>query len=1342
MSALVPIGLANAVCAGVLALVAVLVGRFCRRPAVLHGLWLLVLLKLVTPPLWPVTVAHLPQEPAAPAEMAPAAMEHVIVTLPSSDPAEPILWTSEAEGAAPLVPLRVKPARAGLPQRKKASAPPALDPSDIEYTLVKPASAPAAIPSAKGIEPQSRSLQGCVSLLGVVWLAGVAVWLAWGSTYIVRFQRLLRYARPADADVQEQARCLARHMGLRRCPEIGLLPGPLPPLVWAAVGRVRIFFPTKLLERLDPAERGSLLAHELAHVRRRDHWVRWLELVVSALYWWYPVVWLARRRLHVHEEECCDAWVVGEVPARTYAAAILNTLDFLAEDRWPLPAMASGLAGIELLKRRLRLIMDGGAPKQLSRSGRGILILAGLLLLALRPNLAQTETKPAGDTEAKKQPAAKTETQGEAESFLPNPTSLQGRILPVDSVAFSPDGKLLAMAAGRGVNSGAGELRLWDINKDRLAVTVPLPHVVRSVAFSPDGKILATGEFDGTVKLRDPATGAMRAALEGHTIGVNAVAFAPDGRMLAAAGLDKVVTVWDVDTRKQRLRLQGHTDMVLCVAFSPDGKTLASASKDRSAILWDAGTGKVRTTLAGHANAVECVTFSPDGKTIATSSWDGRVKLWDAATGQEQKTLPGPGGSVMCVKYSPDGKTLAASGGNGQVKLWDAVTLEERTLLDNQTSTVWGLAISPDSKRLAAGNNEGTVKLWDVTEGKELATVRPVRERRFEPQPVLALASSPDGKSVAIAGENGSVQMCELATGIQRHVLKGHADVVTCLAYSPDGKLLASGSPDQKIKLWDAATGQEIRTLEGHSSWVYALAFTPDGKTLASGSYDKTIRLWDPLTGKLLRILKGHKASIRALAFSPDGQTLASGSSDRAIKLWPMSGDGEPVTLKGHEGAIRTLAFSPDGKTLASGGDDQVIKLWDVAGKSERATLKGHNAEVMTLAFSPAGKTLASGGADNAILLWDAATGSQRSRLNGHSNAVTGLRFADGRRLVSSSLDNTVKIWRAALAPIRLLRGHTGPVISLVISRDGRRLLSGSGWPEGDKTVRLWDLKTGKELRVFRAGEQPHQIEAVAFSPDGKQAVSAGVGGVVILWDVETGAERRRFHGHAGIVSGLDFAPDGRHVLSAGEDKSIRLWDVKTGRQVRKFEGHTEWVRSVRLAGDGRRFLSGGRDGMMRLWDIEKDKPLRSFQAGPKGWTECVAWMPDNRRAVCGAGGSVLQLWDVERGELLRTFQGHVYGVTGVDVSPDGHRILSCGYDFSVRLWDADTGQQRKLFPHNYFTRAVKFSLDGRQAFTAGGGRSAGDGKYVAGGTDFPIRVWSLADEPPARTMKKAAARK
>src|SRR5262249_57436236 len=127
--------------------------------------------------------------------------------------------------------------------------------------------------------------------------------------------------------------------------------------------------------------------HELAHWRRRDHWVRWLELAALTLYWWCPLVWWAKEQLQQSEEECCDAWVVAALPgaARDYALALVETVDFLSGARAVLPPAASGLGHVHLLRRRVTMILRGRTPRALTGTGLFAVLSLGLVLLPLAP---------------------------------------------------------------------------------------------------------------------------------------------------------------------------------------------------------------------------------------------------------------------------------------------------------------------------------------------------------------------------------------------------------------------------------------------------------------------------------------------------------------------------------------------------------------------------------------------------------------------------------------------------------------------------------------------------------------------------------------------------------------------------------------------------------------------------------------------------------------------------------------------------------------------------------------------------------------------------------------------
>ena len=309
-----------------LALAAALAGRYLKRPAVVHVLWIVVLLELLVPPVFEIGV--LPR-----------------VALPGTE-------------AAPI---------------STVAALPVPIPHDVP------------LPVAIG-EDADPSLDAMLTLAALaIWLAGSLGVLLLAAVRIRRFRRLLTHATDATAPLEAVVARLAARLGLSRAPRIRLVPARISPMLWPGFGSLEILFPAPLLGRLGAAERDTLLAHELAHVRRKDHWVRHLELIVGALFWWHPVVWWARSRLREVEEQCCDDLVLRTLPehARDYAKGLVKTVEFLAGARTGLPSLASGVGEARILKGRLAMILKHRSPKNLSGPQRlGLaLVAAGLLLV-------------------------------------------------------------------------------------------------------------------------------------------------------------------------------------------------------------------------------------------------------------------------------------------------------------------------------------------------------------------------------------------------------------------------------------------------------------------------------------------------------------------------------------------------------------------------------------------------------------------------------------------------------------------------------------------------------------------------------------------------------------------------------------------------------------------------------------------------------------------------------------------------------------------------------------------------------------------------------------------------
>lgn len=317
----------------------------------------------------------------------------------------------------------------------------------------------------------------------------------------------------------------------------------------------------------------------------------------------------------------------------------------------------------------------------------------------------------------------------------------------IRSAAYSPDGMLLAVGYGRFVGllqeSRPGQAILWEARTGKRSASVAgKADGVCSVAFSPDGKILAVAEYPGIIRLCDVPSGRVERTIKAPAWTPGSIAFSPDGKRLAAGlwtgSQDGVsppgndVVIWDVASGDPTRTLKGHTDAVRAVAFSPDGKLLVSGGDDGVARVWETANGRSRMTLAfpelakrlgeKYPIGVDSVAFSPDGQTFVTSAGVlvafqkpagvGEVMVWSTATSQKVAKLPGNEGMVRQVAFCPDGKLLATAGSDGSIRLWDTTTYRAVGEMKGWVP----VAFSPDGRELVSSDDEGTLVPRKVAE--------------------------------------------------------------------------------------------------------------------------------------------------------------------------------------------------------------------------------------------------------------------------------------------------------------------------------------------------------------------------------------------------------------------------------------------------------------------------------------------------------------------------------------------------------------------------------------------------------------------------------------------------
>jgi WD40 repeat protein/DNA-binding SARP family transcriptional activator len=601
--------------------------------------------------------------------------------------------------------------------------------------------------------------------------------------------------------------------------------------------------------------------------------------------------------------------------------------------------------------------------------------------------------------------------------------------------ALSPDGGLLAFRDDLGTIVFVDARTMRRIGApfgagDQLGMFGGMAHPLGALAFSPDGRTLAVGSStgnNGELFLLDARTHLSRASTESGYAATADVVFSPNGREIATGE----IVSGRVSPPAEVIVLRNSTDGVelthsrpfngaQLVGYVDGGRELLVTTGESSSVLLDARTlRRVRTLHEGGAGAV-----STSGTLAAFGHMDGRVVIVDLRT-MSATTMTGRASApVQALAFSPDGKTIASAAGDGSVAVWDVPEGSLRETFTGHEGGAEGPVFSPDDATLYAGSSDGTVIAWDVLGERRLG-----RPFRFDPvakagegkQPPVddaagATAVSPNGAFFVTSPAPGRVTIWRTRDQKPVGELRGPTGVVIAFAYSHDGRLVAAvGSPtspsgSSKLVVWNVAKRRIANVLPPGPGGAQAVAFSPDDRLVATASNGELLVYALP-SGRLFGsdLVQGTMDDID---FSSDGRLLAAVGLAGQIDVWNVQRQAPERTIN-QGGAVYAVRFSPDGKLIAAGDSSGNVEFWDpVSGRRLPGTLAGGGGSVYSVSFDPSGHRLMTTSGDGDIRLWDLTDHTLiGAPIPGGSGYGWGMFFPDGRHVVVTYSSGYGVVW-------------------------------------------------------------------------------------------------------------------------------------------------------------------------------------------------------------------------------------------------------------------------------------------------------------------------------------------
>jgi WD40 repeat protein len=579
--------------------------------------------------------------------------------------------------------------------------------------------------------------------------------------------------------------------------------------------------------------------------------------------------------------------------------------------------------------------------------------------------------------------------------------------------------------------------------------------------------------------------------------------------------------------------------------------------------------------------------------------------------------------------------------------------------------------------------------------------------------PVTALVSPPNAEWLASADQGGGLRLWNPVSGTLRKAFNGRKSPISAIMAAPDGAWLVASNEDGGARLWTfPVESTQAQPLSGPTRPLTTFCVpSRRGSPLAGAGWDGTVLVWDPRTGIVRHRLTGHSGLVKAVAAAPDGTWLVSGGLDRTVRLWHLAKRGPGQVLAEASEPVTAVAVDPLGRWLAAPVSEETVAIWDSRGR-RTMTLHGHGGGVGALVAAPDGAWLAVAYLDGTIDLRDPQSGQLLHSLRsadhgGPGRPIGGMVVArDGTWLAAAGGDD-VYVWEPSSGrQCHALIGHTDWVTDLAAVNRGTWLATAGL----DGMVRIWDPTVTTTRRMIAARARP--VTAMATATDGTWTATGDEDGSVRVWGLVTGSIRQTFLGHSRRITALAAAPNGSWLTSAAEDGEVRVWGLtRNSFTNRSFPlGHSGRTSLLAITPDSNWLITAGYDGRIRVWDPVTGLRRLSFPQLRCPAT-ALAVARDGTWLAIGDQNGAAHICDLVTGQVAATMEGHARKVCAIAINGDGQWMVTGGGDGVARLWHtSEPGHENDppaLYPepiagHVGRLTAVAIVPDGRRFATAG----------------------------------------